>query len=86
MVLWMRALAALDWLLEDLGGITCTHMVAHNLLYLQLQEVQCALLASSGTGHAYGTQMECTHMTWKENAQIFKRGNTCESKNISNQV
>ena len=65
-------------LLEDLGSIPSTHMVAHNHLWPQLQDIFHPLLASKGTRHIYGAQTRASkagthinkvnnqhHMSWE---------------------
>lgn len=53
---WLRELAAL---VEDPGLVSSTQMVTHNHLQLQLQGIQCPLLAS-GT-HMMHTYMQTKH-------------------------
>jgi hypothetical protein len=49
----LQALAALP---ENPASIPSTHTVAHNLLEYQFHEIQCSLLASSGSVHTRGVQ------------------------------
>ena len=59
--LWLRALVVLT---GDLGSTPSTHTVAHS----QFQEIQCPLLASTGTRQAHSAQtyrQKNTHKAFK---------------------
>lgn len=64
----LRALAPLA---EDSDSIPSTHMAAHNLVQLQLQDFQCALLASAGTACRW-TYMWAEH-SYIQNKKVFTK-------------
>jgi hypothetical protein len=68
MAQWLKALAALG---QDTSSVPSTHMVAHNLLWLQFQITWHPPLASSGAcGGPPGAQTNTQYTQNKSNSRI----------------